>query len=321
MKFNFDYYSKRYIFFGLSVVLLLIGLIGGIINGGLNFDIQFEGGSHLEIPMNTSDVNTEEVVKYVGSTFGKAVTAQVQQVYSPDAPNNQLSHLIVKASKSETLTNEQIGALQDYLNERYGVASDRIVSIQTVEPYIGAEMLRKGLLAIVLASALILLYVWIRFSVMSGLSAAVCATVALLHDALIVLAFYALFRIPINESFIAAILTILGYSINDTIIVYDRIRENSKSNKKTPHVDLINNSLNQTLMRSLNTVITTLICVVTVYVFSVIFGIGSLQEFCLPLIIGLMAGVYSTVFIATQLWAMWQIGLSNRRLAASAAKK
>ena len=321
MTFHIDYYSKRFIFFGVSAVLLLIGLIGGFVNGGLNFDIQFEGGTHMEIPMTTSDIDTGDVINFVAREFGKAVTAQVQQIYSPDAPDNRAAHLIVKASKSETLNNDQISALQDYLNEKYGVAEDKIVNIQTVEPYIGAEMLQKGLLAVFIASALILLYVWIRFSVMSGLSAAICATIALIHDALIVLAVYAVFRIPINESFIAAVLTIIGYSINDTIIVYDRIRENAKSNKKLPHVDLINNSLNQTLKRSLNTVITTLICVVTVYIFAVIYDISSLQEFCLPLMIGLVAGVYSTLFIATQLWAMWQIGLTNRRLATAQTKK
>lgn len=321
MAFHFDFFKHRFIFFGLSALLLLIGLVGGIVNGGLNFDIQFEGGTHLEIPMASKNFTTGDIEAYIKTTFGKVVTAQEQQIYSPDAPDNQATHLIIKASKSETFSAAQISDLQDYLNNTYGLSEDQRVSIQNVEPYIGAEMLRKGLLAIMLASVLILLYVWIRFSVMSGLSAAVCATLALMHDALIVLSVYAVFRIPINDSFIAAILTIIGYSINDTIIVYDRMRENSKGAKKPTNVDLVNTSINQTLTRSLNTVGTTLVSVVTVFIFAVVFRINALQEFCLPLMIGLVAGVYSTMFIATQFWAMWQNALSNRRLATSHAAK
>ena len=321
MDYHFDFFSKRLYFFGLSALLLVIGLIGGLVNGGLNFDIQFEGGTHLEIPMKSGDFNTSDIEGYIRQAYGKIVTAQKQQLYAADAGEGQVVHLIIKASKSETFSADQINGLQEYLHEQYGLSEDQRVSIQTVEPYIGAEMLNKGILAVIIASVLILLYVWIRFSVMSGLSAAVCATIALMHDALIVLSFYAIFRVPVNDSFIAAILTIIGYSINDTIIVYDRIRENSKNAKKLSYSELVNSSLNQTLTRSLNTVITTLISVVTVYVFALIFRIGPLQEFCLPLIIGLVAGVYSTTFIATQLWAMWQNKKNDMRLASQTAKK
>ena len=321
MKFHFDFYSKKFYFIGLSVVLLLIGVVGFIVNGGLNFDIQFEGGTHLEIPMKAGGFNTGDIENYIRDTYGKVVSAQIQSLYSTEAADSEAVQLIIKASKSETFDADQINSLQDYLNTQYGLVEGQRINIRTVQPYIGKEMLRKGLLAVVIASALILLYVWIRFSVMSGFSAAICATVALMHDALIVLAFYALFRVPINDSFIAAILTIIGYSINDTIIVYDRIRENSKGAKKLSYPDLVNSSLNQTLTRSLNTVITTLISVVTVYIFAVIFKINSLQEFCLPLIIGLIAGVYSTLFIATQFWAMWQVRKNDMKLAAQSAKK
>jgi len=317
MVFNIDFFSKRYIFIGISVILLLVGLLFGFINGGLNFDIQFEGGTHLEIPMKSDTVNTGEVESYVRSTFGKSISAQLQSLYSPDAVDNQLVHLIVKASKSDTFNADEINQLQEYLFANFDVAEDQRISIKTVEPYIGEEMLQKGLLALVLASLLILLYVWIRFSVISGLSTAICATLGLAHNALIVLSVYAILQLPINELFIAAVLTVVAYSINDTIIVYDRIRENSRSTKKLSHIELINTSLNQTLARSLNTDITTLMCVVTVFVFSMMFSITSLQEFCLPLIIGFIAGPYSTFCIVTQCWAMWQKKKSDMRLAAA----
>jgi preprotein translocase subunit SecF len=297
---------------------MLVGLVFGIVNGGLNLDIQFEGGTHLEIPMESNNFNTGDVEAYIRDTFGKnAVTAQVQQIYSPDAPESQAAQLIIKASKSETFSADDINTLQDHLDAEYGIVDGERVSIRTVEPYIGQEMLGKGLLAIGIASVLILLYVWVRFSVMSGFISAVCATLALVHDALIVFAVYSIFRLPVNDLFIAAILTIIGYSLNDTIIIYDRIRENAKGAKKMSYVELINTSLNQTVIRSLNTVITTMVSIVTVYVFAYIFKIGSLQEFCFPLIIGMVAGSYSTLFIATQVWAMWQMKLENVRLKAS----
>jgi preprotein translocase subunit SecF len=316
MKFHIDFFGKRFIFIGISVALLLVGLIGGLVNGGLNFDIQFEGGTLLEIPIRSGDLNTGEVESYIHDELGKVVSAQVQTGFDPNASDSQLVHLVIKASRSETLSDDEINTLLENLNDKYGLAEEQSVSIRTVEPYIGAEMLRKGLMAVALASVLILVYVWIRFSVMSGLSAALCATLALAHDALIMLSVYAVFRIPINDSFIAAILTIIGYSINDTIVVYDRIRENSKNARKLAYPELLNTSLNQTLTRSLNTTITTLLCVVTVYVFSTIFNISSLKEFCFPLIIGMIAGVYSTLFIASQTWAMWQIGKQTRKLTA-----
>ncbi|MDR1440239.1 MAG: protein translocase subunit SecF [Clostridiales bacterium] len=316
MNFHFDFYKHRYVFFGVSLLCLLAGIVGGIANGGLNFDIQFEGGTLLELAVQGGDIPTGEVEAYVQDTFGKAVSAQIQTLYDPDAPEEQAAHLIIKASKSETMGEDEITQLVAGLSERYGIAEDQSINIQTVEPYIGAEMLRRGILAVIIATVLILLYVWIRFSVMSGLSAALCATMGLLHDALIMLAVYALFGIRINDSFIAAILTILGYSINDTIVIYDRIRENSRGQRKLAYTDLVNTSLNQTLTRSLNTTITTVICVVTVYVFATIYNITSLQDFCLPLIIGMVAGVYSTLFIVCQSWTMWQLGRQNRRIAA-----
>ena len=316
MKSEFDFFTRRFLFLGFSILLILVGVLFGFINGGLNFDIQFEGGTHLEVPMQSDNVVTSDVESYVRDTYGKIVTAQIQMLYSPDAPGNQAVHLIIKASKSETFSTEQIDELQEYLDDEYGLVENEYVSVRTVAPYIGEEMLRKGLLAIFIATALILLYVWVRFSVMSGLTAAICATATLLINVCIVLSVYAVFRIPINDLFIAAILTILGYSINDTIIVYDRVRENAKNAKKLSHVELINHSLNQTLTRSIHTGGTTLICVVTIFIFSIIFNINSLRDFVLPLMIGIIAGKFTTLFIATQLWAMWQMKLTDRRLAA-----
>ena len=321
LKMNFDFYKHRYIFMAISGVLLIAGLVGGIVNGGLNYDIQFEGGTQLEIPMQADNFETNAVQNLVSDMMNKSITAQKQEVYNPDSPGAQETSLVIKASKSEVMDDEQISILIEILNTEYGIREGRNVSIRTVEPYIGAEMLQKGLAAIFITATCILLYVCVRFSVMSGWSAAVCATLGLLHDVLIMLSFYTVFQLPVNDSFIAAILTMLGYSINDTIVVYDRIRENAKKVKKNSYVELVNTSLNQTFTRTLNTTITTLIAVLTVYVFAIRFDIGSLKEFCLPIIVGLISGVYSTLFIAAQTWAMWQNRKLNRKVAGQQAAK
>ena len=318
MKHNFDFYGNRKIAYIVSLGIIAIGIVFALVNGGLNLDIQFEGGTLLEIPMSEDNFVAGDVENHVMSLLGKFVTAQKQTLYVPDEGGGgdvMALHLVIKASKSETMTSDQIGELQESLNELYGIKEGQNVSVRTVEPYIGASMLRRGLLAVAIASSLILLYVWVRFSVMSGLSAAVCATVALLHNALVMLAFFAVFRMPLNDSFIAALLTIIGYSINDTIVVYDRIRENSKGAKKPQYGDLVNMSLNQTLTRSLNTTLTTLFSVVTVLIFAQIYKINSLRDFCLPLTIGLVAGVFATRFIACTAWATWQIGKQRRQIA------
>ena len=140
-----------------------------------------------------------------------------------------------------------------------------------------------------------LLYITIRFEFKSG----VAAIIALVHDCAIMLSFYAIFRVPINTTFIAAILTIIGYSINNTIVVFDRVRENYRRSKRAPFNETVNNSVKQTLTRSINTTITTLLPVVMLF----IFGVNSIRQFTIPLIVGLVAGTYSSVLLAAPVWA------------------
>jgi preprotein translocase subunit SecF len=172
--------------------------------------------------------------------------------------------------------------------------------------FLDIDQINNKIKAVIISSILIILYIWWRFQVMSGLSAGVTAVLALLHDVAIMISVYLLFRIPWNESFIAAILTILGYSMNDTVIIYDRIRENSKAIKKVGLVVLTNRSINETLSRTINTMLTTFIAIMTVYVFAVVNNIRSIEEFALPLVVGMVSGSYSSIFIASPLWVMWK---------------
>ncbi|MBZ4644832.1 MAG: protein-export rane protein SecF [Clostridia bacterium] len=153
-------------------------------------------------------------------------------------------------------------------------------------------------MASLIASILMLIYITFRFEFKSG----VAAVIAMIHDVLVMLTVYAVFRIPINTSFIAAILTILGYSINDTIIVFDRIRENRKYMKKEEFSNVVNKSIWQTMARSINTSLTTLLTITVLY----ILGVQSIKDFAFPLIVGIVSGTYSSIFIASPIWVMWR---------------
>lgn len=152
----------------------------------------------------------------------------------------------------------------------------------------------------------IVVYVWIRFSTLSGLPAGVMALIALFHDVLICFFTFVIAGIPLNDAFVAVILTIIGYSINDTIVVYDRIRENRHTMPEGDIIGLTNTSVSQVLARSLNTSLTTAICVLTILIASILYGINSIFDFALPMFFGLISGCYSSVCIASVLWAMWE---------------
>ncbi len=301
-----DVIGKRKYFFIASLVLILIGGLFFLINGGFNWDIQFEGGTIIKIEMNNNDYDQGEVEQLLEGLLNKDLTLQKEETFNPEDNSNNIALLSIKVSKDNTLTSEEINNAIDSLVADGLAKADADIQIQSVEPFIGIEMRNKSLSAAALAIILIVFYVWIRFRVMSGLAAALCGIAALLHDALIMLAVYTVFNIPVNEVFIAAILTIIGYSMNDTIVIYDRVRENTGLMQKSDIETLVNTSIIQSLPRTINTLISTLLTVVTLYIFAVIYNVGSIKEFALPLIIGLASGSYSSIFIATPLWMMWK---------------
>ena len=185
------------------------------------------------------------------------------------------------------------------LNRKDAIPKDfsgaQVASVDSISETVGKELWKSAATSIAIAALLMLLYITFRFEVLSGLS----AVIALIHDLLIMISFYVIFRVPVNTSFIAAILTILGYSINATIVIFDRIRENARFAKKVPFAETVNKSIWQTLNRSINTSLTTLFTLVVLY----IIGVQSIKEFALPLIVGIVAGTYSSVFISGPVWA------------------
>lgn len=309
---NINLYSKRYIFFILSALIMLSGVIA-YFTMGFELDIQFQGGSVIEMRANDdtfTETNTQDVTSKVSEIVRNTVnkSALVQKTTSFDVDNkNNFDIIKISIGSSETLTSEEIIKIEDAVVEELKLTSeDVIVNEESVEPFIGKEISQNGIRAVIIAAVLIILYIWWRFKIVSGLSAGIFGVVGLIHDIGIMITVYLLFRIPVNESFIAAMLTIFGYSMNDTVIIYDRIRENTKLIRKVSFPELVNTSVIQTLNRSINTTVTCLMAVITIFVFARINGIESIQEFSLPLIIGLVSGTYSTIFITTPLWVMWK---------------
>ncbi|MGE5328713.1 MAG: protein translocase subunit SecF [Deltaproteobacteria bacterium] len=288
---NFVKISKYCIAF--SIIITIVGFIS-FFTRGVVMDIDFKGGSIIEINIGRAFDNNK-IAAIVKKTTGKEATIQ-------KLGSNQDRVSI----KTEPLTQEQSTAVFNNVKKEFNLKENQPLSNRLVQPLMSKEIWQRGLWSIIISSVLILIYVAIRFRIMSGFAAGVTAVLSIVHDAFIMFTVYSLLQIPINSSFVAAVLTILGYSINDTIIVYDRIRENQNILRKATRTELVNTSIMQTLNRTINTVITVLICVVTLYVFGNIYGVQSIKEFTLPLIIGLVSGVYSSIFISSPIWVWWK---------------
>lgn len=296
---DFKFYEKRNLFFAISLVLFLLGVIMIFVNG-VNLDIQFKGGSILKYTYD-GDLDREAVAAEASKALGTGVDVQLTADFT--GGNRQL---VISVAGDEGLTPERQNALLNALKAKFSANNLKVAETFNVDPFYGREFFQKGLLAIVLAVIFIVLYVWIRFKSIHGLSAGIFALVALLHDVLMVFVTFIVFRIPINDAFIAVVLTIIGYSINDTIVIYDRMRENQKLlGKKISLGELINLSQNQSFTRTLNTSLNTFFAMAVVVFVSIAFNLESIRSFALPMMAGIISGCYSTLFIACPLWVMW----------------
>ena len=289
----------------IAVVLVFCGIFG------VKMDVEFKGGSMITLAYE-GDADLSDLKSTIGAELGKSnLTLQT----GSDISGNQT--LTVTLPGSDTLTTEQLDNLLAALNEQYPDNKFVQNEVSNVDATIGKEFLLKSVVALVAACVLILLYVAYRFRKIGGLKAGSTAIVALLHDMFVVFGVFVLLRIPLNGNFIAALLTILGYSINDTVVIYDRIRENSAlyGKKQMSLAELVNLSVNQSFARSLMTSITTCLALGVVCVVSVIYRLDSIYSFAFPLLFGMVSGVYSTICIATPLWVDWK----NKKKAAKKA--
>ncbi len=285
MRFSFVKHSKKFMI--LSAAIIIIGILSAIFMGGFNLGIDFTGGSILTVDLKQA-YEIDDLQNCVANAGEKGFT-----VFRLDKTGEGTqAQMRIRPQTDEAADIAQRDAIMAKIHEVYPDAE--LTNVERIGAVASSSLIKNAILAVAIAGVLILLYISIRFEFHYGVSSIVC----LLHDVLIMMAFVCIFRVEINSSFIAAVLTIVGYSINNTIVVFDRMRETRKSDPSIELDDLVDSSLRKTLTRSLYTSITTLTTIVILF----ILGPASIQEFAFPIIVGLIAGTYSSLFLAAPLW-------------------
>jgi preprotein translocase subunit SecF len=284
MRFKFDIIKNRRKYFAVSIIITLLGILSLAIFG-LNTGVDFKAGTTLDITVPGKTLDKTQVVKIVQDslTFAPSTTTIAQDRAS--------------ARFDKVLSMAQVNTVMDAFDKSYGV---KVVHEEnTVDTELATELAQKAIVAVLIASLGIIIYVSIRFE----WRFAIAAIVALLHDAFIVVSIFSIFHLEVNLPFVAAVLTIIGFSINDTIVIFDRVRENLRFAKLKSFDDLaelVNRSTWQTMTRSINTMLTVLVGAVSLF----IFGSDAIRLFSLAMIIGLACGAYSSIFIASPLWLL-----------------
>lgn len=297
-----DFLGKRKIFFAVSVAVILIGFVFMGVNAGtgkgvLNYSLEFKGGTSTNV------------------TFDKAYTLkEIDETMIPDLekvtddPNIQVQTVANSNQvifKTQTLDLEKREAFAKYMADEFGV-EEKDITTENISSTVSSEMRVDAIIAVAIATVFMLLYIWLRFK---DIRFATSAVVALIHDVLVVLAFYVIARISVGNTFIACMLTIVGYSINATIVIFDRIREEMKTKKRGEELDvLVNRCITRTLTRSIYTSLTTFVMVAVLF----IMGVSSIKEFALPLMVGIICGAYSSVCITGALWYVMKTKIGKK---------
>ncbi|MBQ2615034.1 MAG: protein translocase subunit SecF [Clostridia bacterium] len=320
--------KRKGIFLTIALVLVLASVVS-VVFKGFNLDTDFAGGMAVTYQIN-SEFSVSEVTDIVNEALGSD--------QSPSSVQKSGDEVIIKFGFDNSLETDEarsdfamnkIAAITEALTQKYGAPAEEAPAEEATEgeeapaeeaapsgvilknqdivsPSTGRELARSAVIMSILACLAILLYITFRFEFTSG----VVAVLALVHDVLLLLGIYSVLGWSVDTNFIAAILTVLGYSINNTIVIMDRIRENTRHARKETYGEIANKSIAQTLTRSINTTITTLLTIGMVY----LLGVPSIQAFSLPIIIGILVGFYSSVFVAGPLWATWRdSGVKNKK--------
>lgn len=296
---TYDIIGKRKIFFIISSAILVITVAASFILG-VELDIEFTGGS-MATYSYTGEIDLDTAKSVVEDALNMEVDIQQSQDIASGKDN-----IIISVTQAVSLTTEELAAMDNSLQQAFPSNEITQEQIDNVDPVIGQEFLMKSLLAVAVAMVLMIVYIAFRFRKIGGWSAGVMAVIALLHDAVVIYAVFVICGIPLNNNFIAAVLTILGYSINATIVVYDRVRENKRLMGKVSVAELVNTSINQSLTRSINTTAATILALLAACVMALIFNVDSILTFAFPLIVGMVSGVYSSLCISGSLWVVWQ---------------
>lgn len=311
-KFNFDFISKRKIFFTISIVLVVFSIVSTFIFGA-ELDIQFKGGTIItyvydgELDYDSFANDAKSILGISGVQYTTGID------FSSGRNNIQLS-----LTSNESISSDKQFELTNSLSEKYAENTVELIESSDVSASSGREFFLKCIVAVILSAIVLIIYIAIRFKNIGGWLAGICAVSALLHDCIICYGTFIVCGMNINANFMAVVLTILGYSINNTIVIYDRIRENSKLyGKKMSRNEIVNMSTNQSLTRSINTSVTTVFAMLSVTIVAAIYGVTSIISFSLPVMVGMIAGTYSSVCLAPVLWAY----LEDKRTPAKKIKK
>ena len=309
-KKTIDFLGKRKIWFAVSLLVIVIGLGGLVVNKTqtgdvLNYSMEFKGGTSTNVTFN-EDMSLEDISSKVVPVV-ENVTGDAQVQTQKVAGTNEV------IIKTKTLSVEERQNLDQAMVDNFGVEADKITA-ESISGAISKEMKQDAFIAVIIATICMLLYIWFRFK---DIKFAGSAVLALLHDVLVVLTFYSLLKWSVGSTFIACMLTIVGYSINATIVIFDRIRENLKVNSKMELSEIVNLSITQTFTRSINTSLTTFIMVFVLF----ILGVSSIREFALPLMVGIVCGTYSSVCITGSLWYVMTIYKNKHMEEKKAAEK
>ena len=295
-----DIIGKRKRYFIISLVAMVLVLLITIVIGP-KLDIQFKGGS-IATYSYTGEITPEAFEKTVEDFLGQDVTVQQQE----NSVTGQMS-MVVSLTSDQNLTTETQTKLLETLQEAYADNEVEASDVNNVDPTMGKEFLKKCLVAVVFASVIMIVYIGLRFRKIGGASAGVVSVIALLHDILVAYGVFVLLSFTINDNFIAVVLTILGYSINDTIVIYDRIRENKRYyGDKMKLGELVNMSINQCLRRTVTTSLTTAMALLCICIVALMMNVNSILSFAVPMMVGVISGLYSSVFLSGSLWTLWQ---------------
>ena len=322
-KFDFDIVSKKKLFITIPSALLAALVIFTVIFGAV-VSIEFTGGTILTYvyhgELNANTVKTEVDALNLGNsaiTTGELRTDKVE-VETDAGLSSDVKTLTITFSASDGLSNEQQDVITTMLLEKFtgniraeyyedGMRREQPMQNQSVSPSTGTRFFLKCLVAFVFAFIMFIIYIAFRFKKLGGWSTGMFALIGLFVDVMVVVAVFVFFRLPIDSIFMAVVLAIMGYSINNTIILYDRVREN-----KTLHGtrltgrELVNLSVRQSLTRTINTTVTTAAALVVLSIVAYIFGVGTILNFAFPMLIGLISGVYTTLCLSGTFWVMWQ---------------
>ena len=284
---SFNFVKNKKYFFIFTAVVLIAGIICIIVKG-FNVDTDFAGGTNIQIRITKTleAADLDNIRSLCESATGETVSSIQKSGANSD-------EVIIKMKEIDS---ENRAQLIDSISAEYNLTEDDLLSVTNVGASMSADLRQAALMSTIIAVALMLVYISIRFKLLSAVAAVIC----LVHDLLVMLIAYSVFSIPMQSTMIAAFLTILGYSINATIIIFDRMREERKLDRERDLGDIANDSIRATLTRSLNTTLTTLFTIGMIY----LFGVESIRSFALPLIVGIVAGLYSSVCLAGNIWVV-----------------